>query len=118
MQTATAPKMEWIDICALSDLPVDMGIGAMLQDKQIALFYLEDLESVYALSNFDPFSNANVIARGIVGSLGDELVVASPIYKQHFSLTSGRCVEKDSVSLETYPVRIENGRVQVGTAPE
>lgn len=118
MQTANAPETNWIDVCALDDLPVDMGIGAMIEGQQIALFYLEDTHTVYAVSNYDPFSGANVIARGIVGSLGDELVVASPIYKQHFSLTSGRCLEDDTAALATYPVKIENHRVLVGATPE
>jgi NAD(P)H-dependent nitrite reductase small subunit len=113
MQTATASNTDWIDICALDDLPVDMGIGALIHDKQIALFHLQDDQAVYAVSNYDPFSGANVIARGIVGSLGEELVVASPIYKQHFSLQTGRCLEDDAVSLAAYPVKIENGRVLV-----
>lgn len=113
MHTATANNLDWIDICAVNDLPVDMGIGALVHDKQIALFYLEDTDSVYAVSNYDPFSNANVIARGIIGSLGEELVVASPIYKQHFSLETGRCLEDDAVSLTAYPTKIENGRVLV-----
>ena len=41
---------------------------------------------VYALDNFDPHSGANVLSRGIVGDLSGELVVASPVYKHHFSL--------------------------------
>jgi len=90
-----------------------MGVGALVDDQQIALFYLPEQDNVFALSNYDPFSKANVISRGIIGSLGDELVVASPVYKQHFSLTTGRCLEDESVSLISYPVKVENGQVLV-----
>ena len=44
---------------------------------------------MYAIGNYDPASDANVLARGIVGDIGGEIVVASPIYKQHFSLRHG-----------------------------
>ncbi|HMB60760.1 MAG TPA: nitrite reductase small subunit NirD [Xanthomonadales bacterium] len=113
MQTAINPEAKWVEICALDDLPEDMGTGALVDDQQIALFYFPEQENVFALSNYDPFSKANVISRGIIGSLGDELVVASPVYKQHFSLTTGRCLEDESVSLISYPVKIENGQVLV-----
>lgn len=115
-----ASTARWMDICALDDLPYEAGIGAILsiddREEQIALFRLEDSEQVYATGNFDPFSKANVLARGIIGSIGDEIVVASPILKQHFSLTSGRCLEDDTVHIPVFPVKVENGRVLVRTA--
>lgn len=33
------------------------------------------------------------MSRGIIGDLQGERVIASPIYKQHFSLATGRCLE-------------------------
>src|SRR5690606_28768146 len=68
-------------------------------------------QRVYALSNQDPFSLANVMARGILGDLQGERVVASPIYKQHFSLVTGRCLEEQAQKLLVFPTRIENGTV-------
>ncbi|OLO04700.1 hypothetical protein BTW07_07820 [Salinicola socius] len=59
---------------------------------------------LYALGNYDPFSGANVIGRGIVGDLQGELVVASPIYKQHFRLTDGQCIEDATRRLRTWTV--------------
>jgi nitrite reductase (NADH) small subunit len=113
----TPATAEWIDICALDDLPYEAGIGAILpidgHDQQIALFRLEDSAQVYAIGNFDPFSKANVLARGIIGSIGDKIVVASPILKQHFSLTTGCCIEDAAVSVPTYPVKIVGERVWV-----
>lgn len=115
--TTPAATMNWVDICALDDLPYDAGIGALLpiggRDEQIALFRLEDSAQVYATANLDPFSHANVLARGIIGSIGDEIVVASPILKQHFSLTTGQCLEYPDIRIPVYPVQVVNGRVQV-----
>ncbi|WP_110630155.1 nitrite reductase (NAD(P)H) small subunit family protein [Salinicola salarius] len=59
---------------------------------------------LYAVDNRDPFSGANVIGRGIVGDLEGELVVASPIYKQHFRLTDGQCLEDATRRLRTWSV--------------
>jgi NAD(P)H-dependent nitrite reductase small subunit len=54
-----------------------------------------------------------VLSRGIVGDLKGELVVASPIYKQHFSLATGRCAEQPEVSVAVFPVRVDDGAVWV-----
>lgn len=105
-----------IDICALTDLTDNAGTAALVNDMQVALFYIKRTEQVFALSNYDPFSEANVLSRGIIGSIGDELVVASPIYKQHFNLETGQCVEDETVSITAYQTQIINGRVLLGSA--
>ncbi len=105
---------DWTDICALSDLPPNAGLAARLGDTQIALFHLPDTEQkVFAIANLDPKSGANVLARGILGDLGSELVVASPLYKHHYRLRDGQCLEDEAVSVPVWPVRIEAGRVLV-----
>jgi len=113
MQTAQKENVNWYDICAISDIPKNAGVAALVNEQQIALFCAGNSEQVFAIANFDPFSDTNVLARGIIGSIGDELVVASPIYKQHFILATGQCVEDETVSIDSYPVRIENERVLV-----
>jgi len=104
-------KSNNVDICALTDLNENAGTAALVDDIQLALFYVKKSEQVYALSNFDPFSEVNVLSRGIIGSLGDQLVVASPIYKQHFNLETGQCIEDEDVSIAVFPTQIINGRV-------
>ncbi|OAI03737.1 nitrite reductase small subunit NirD [Methylomonas methanica] len=103
----------WIDVCDIDDLQADSGVCALLKGKQIAIFYLQRRQEVYAIGNFDPFSEANVLSRGMIGDIGDEPMVASPMYKQHFSLRTGVCFEDAGVSVPAYPVRLENGRVAV-----
>lgn len=104
----------WRTICALDEILPDTGVAALLADTQIAIFRIGEGAEMFALANRDPFSDANVLARGIVGDLGGQLVVASPIYKQHFRLTDGVCVEDETVRLTTYPIRVFNGAVQLG----
>src|SRR6185436_20582326 len=92
---------EWVRACRLEDIVPNTGVCALVGGEQVAIFRLDD-DRVYAIGNKDPFSRANVLSRGIVGDLGGELVVASPVYKQHFSLVSGRCIEDASVQVPVY----------------
>ncbi len=103
--------MSWTTICELNDILPNAGTAALIGDTQIAVFRVDD--QVYAIENKDPFSQANVLARGIVCSIDDTLTVASPIYKQHFSLQGGHCLEDDSVAVRAFPARNEGGLVQV-----
>ena len=105
-------KRDTVRVCRLEDIVPDTGVCALVRGRQIAIFRLGD-DSVYALDNRDPFSKANVLSRGIVGDLKGELVVASPIYKQHFSLVSGRCLEDAAVQVPVYRVSVEDGFVVI-----
>jgi nitrite reductase (NADH) small subunit len=104
--------MNWLNVCSVSDLQNDSGICALVNGEQVAIFYL--VKKVYAISNFDPFGNANVLSRGVIGDLRGQIVVASPLYKQHFDLQTGVCLEDESVILPVYASRIENDTVQIG----
>jgi len=101
-------------VCRLDEIVPDTGVCALVAGEQVAIFHVE--ENVYAVGNRDPFSGANVLSRGIVGDLKGELVVASPIYKQHFSLLTGRCVEDASARIPVYAARVEEGFVVVEPA--
>ena len=103
---------EWIAVCKLTDIVPDTGVCALVNGRQIAVFRLAD-DSVHAIDNLDPFSKANVLSRGIVGDLKGELVVASPVYKQHFNLVTGQCLEEAEVRVAVFPARVENGAIEV-----
>lgn len=103
----------WIDVCAFEDLQPDSGVCALVRGKQIAIFYLTKLQAVYAIGNFDPFSQANVLSRGMIGDLAGKPMLASPMYKQHFDLQSGLCLEDANISVPAYPARIAGGRVEL-----
>jgi nitrite reductase (NADH) small subunit len=113
-RAGTAP-MGWVRVCALADLEVERGRAALLGGIQIALF-LTHGGRVHAVSNFDPYSRANVISRGIVGSREDAPTVASPMYKQVFDLRTGACLDaqgKDPIALQVWPVTVSDGDVLV-----
>jgi len=103
-------------VCALDDIVPGTGVCALVGGEQIAVFRID--QEIHAIGNRDPFSGANVLSRGIVGDLKGELVVASPIYKQHFSLLTGRCVEDASARVPVYAARVEEGWVVVEPAKQ
>ncbi len=120
-QRTPADGATWVPVCRVTDIPFDAGVAALInestpQETQIALFRPLDSDTVYAISNFDPFSEANVLGRGILCSIGGELAVASPVLKQHFSLTTGQCFEDADVAITTYPVNVSDGTVFVDTS--
>ncbi|WP_034990656.1 nitrite reductase large subunit NirB [Beijerinckia mobilis] len=110
----------WTNVCGVKDLVANSGVVAWQDGAQIALFYLPNgvpggsgEPIVFAVDNHDPFSNANVIGRGIIGDLKGHLVVASPLYKQHFRLTDGVCLEDESKKLRTWETRLCDGKVEI-----
>lgn len=110
MSTRTA---DWVDVCALDDLTFDRGVAALVGGTQVAVFRVSPAGELFAIGNYDPFSGAHVLSRGIVGSAGDVLKVASPIYKHAFDLRTGTALSDPSVVVPTFPIRLRDGRVEV-----
>jgi nitrite reductase (NADH) small subunit len=109
---ASPEEVEWHDVCAIDDVLPGSGAAALIGNEQIAIVRTRD-GRLAALSNFDPFSKAFVIARGIVGDRAGVPKIASPIYKQSFALESGECMDDPEVRLTVFPIRISDGRIQV-----
>ncbi|MBN3847286.1 MULTISPECIES: nitrite reductase small subunit NirD [Burkholderiaceae] len=106
----------WTAICPLDDIVPNTGVCALVNGAQVAVFHVDDGaddSTVYAIDNFDPGSHAAVLSRGLVGSVGERIVVASPIYKHHFDLRTGECIETPSYSVSAFAARVENGQVWV-----
>lgn len=106
----TSPK-RWKLVCKADEMHPNIGICAQIDGQQIALFKVDD--RIYAIDNHDPFSGSNVLSRGIVGDLQDKLCVASPIFKQHFALETGECLEDESVTLNTHRATEIDGAIYV-----
>ncbi|HLS99806.1 MAG TPA: nitrite reductase small subunit NirD [Porticoccaceae bacterium] len=105
---------QWETVCTLTDLVENAGVCALVNGQQVAIFYLPtENPRIYAIGNWDPIGKANVLSRGIVGDLKGELVVASPLYKQHFSLVTGKCLEDDSVAVPVYEVVLDGDTLLV-----
>jgi nitrite reductase (NADH) small subunit len=95
-------------------LPLDRGTAALIDRRQVAIFRLAGGD-VFAVGHRDPFSEANVMARGLVGTRGDVPTVASPVYKQVFDLRTGRCLDDESVGLGSWAVGVVDGIVEVNS---
>jgi NAD(P)H-dependent nitrite reductase small subunit len=93
----------------------ERGAAVLVDGQQVALFLVDG--SVYAVSHHDPYSGANVMARGIVGSSGERVTVASPMYKQVFDLATGVCLSEPTVRLPVWRTWIEEGFVHVDPSP-
>ncbi|MDD5265520.1 MAG: nitrite reductase small subunit NirD [Methylococcales bacterium] len=104
---------QWQDVCSVDDLQPDSGVCALVDGQQVAIFYMPKDKIVYAINNYDPFGGANVLSRGIIGDINGQPVVASPLYKQHFNLQTGVCLEDETVIIPAYAARMENGSVQI-----
>ena len=105
---------EWIDVCGADDLQPNSGVCALVKGQQVAIFFMPKEQAVFAIGNYDPIGQANVLSRGVIGDINGQVVVASPVFKQHFNLQTGVCLEDAAVSVPVYPIRIENGRVAIG----
>ena len=109
--------VHWVHACTLADIPPWCGVAALFGQTQVALIRWgdgSDRDSIHALGNLDPFSQAQVISRGIVGDHQGVPTIASPVYKQRFRLADGICLDDVTVALPVYPVRVEHGDVFVG----
>ena len=100
----------WTPVCRIEALEPERGVAALLDGRQVALFRTHE-GSVHALGNVDPFSGAAVLSRGIVGDRGGVPTVASPVYKQVFSLVDGTCLDDPTVRVEVYDVSVDGGIV-------
>ena len=105
--------MSWQEICKLSDIAPNTGVCALVEGKQVAIFKQAATNKLFAVGNYDPAGKANVLSRGLMAELGGQLTIASPLYKHHFCLTSGVCLEDNELSIPVYKVRLINDMVEV-----
>ena len=104
---------QWTTVCPLEAILPATGVCALVGDQQIALFRPYADDRLFALSNVDPFAQASVLSRGIIAEHQGELWVASPLKKQRFRLRDGLCLEDEAHSVPAWPVRVQDGNVQV-----
>lgn len=104
--------MTYTAICAVDDILPNTGVAARVDGRHVAVFRI-GMNSFHAIDNIDPRSGASVLSRGLVGNLGERVVVASPLYKNHFDLVTGECLEAPEQSVRTHAVQVQDGRVFV-----
>ena len=113
-----ATRADWVAVCTIRQLIPERGVAVLVGDQQVALFRMraESADYVHAVGHQDPFCGANVMARGIVGSVGDRDTVASPMYKHVFDLRTGECLTEPGW-LPVYRTFVAGGVVYVHPRP-
>jgi len=119
----------WVAVCTKQQLIPERGVAVLVRDQQVALFRVtgtdhltgEPADFVYAVGHRDPFAGANVIARGIVGSVGQGAAhrdtVASPMFKHVFDLATGECLTDPAGRLPVYRTWIAGGVIYLHPDP-
>ncbi|GAA5198539.1 hypothetical protein GCM10023346_35960 [Arthrobacter gyeryongensis] len=102
----------WHRVCAIDELEPAWGEAALVGGKQVALFRTTP-DQVLAVSQQDPATLSNVMARGIVGSRGSRPTIASPLHKEVYDLETGECFTNPELRLATYNTRLVDGYVEV-----
>lgn len=113
--TATQPlerRPVWHPACPLARIIPETGVAVRVDGHPVAVFRLRD-DRVLAVDHTDPFTGANVIARGILGEHDGAPTVASPLHKQRFSLLDGACLDDEHVRLAHHPTKVIDGVVHV-----
>ena len=113
-------QQNWVEACKVQDLVKNSGVCSLIGSHQIALYDVRvgDTQIVYAIENYDPIGQAAVLYRGIIGSVGEQFIVASPLYKQRFCLATGQCLDDQAHAVRAYQTRIDNDRVLVQLTSE
>ncbi len=111
-------KTSWHLVCYTDDVPANGGVCVKHGNDQIALFHFTRRNEWYATQNECPHRQQMALSRGMIGSQNGEPKVACPFHKKTFSLQTGECLSGDECAIKTYPVKIENGKVYIGTIKE
>jgi nitrite reductase (NADH) small subunit len=112
-QQQSAPTASgWHRVCAIDELEPAWGEAALVGGKQVALFRTTP-DEVLAVSQQDPATLSNVMARGIVGSRGSRPTIASPLHKEVYDLETGECFTNPELRLASYATRLVDGYLEV-----
>lgn len=97
--------MSWTDIASIDDIPLRGARVVKTTQGCIAVFRTGEAEA-YAVSDTCPHKG---------GPLSDGIVhdkkVTCPLHNWVFSLETGQAQGADAGSIETYPLRVEGGRI-------
>ncbi|HHS94680.1 MAG TPA: nitrite reductase small subunit NirD [Rhodobacterales bacterium] len=99
--------MSWIDIGALNSVPERGGRVVRTAHGCVAVFRTGP-EEVFALSDTCPHKGGP-LSEGIV----HDHKVTCPLHNWVFSLETGEAQGADEGRVETYPIRIEAGRLML-----
>jgi len=105
----------WVLACRVTDIPENGGACVKLGDEQIAIFNFTRRSEWFATQNLCPHKQQMVLSRGMIGSTGAscEPKVACPFHKNTFSLLTGECLTNEELSIKTYRIRVDEGKIYI-----
>lgn len=105
METMTK-ETEWFEVCKTGDVPEREGRKVVFEDKEIALFHVED--DYKAIDNKCPHKQ---------GPLADGLVfddsVFCPLHVLNIDLANGCALKGGEGQVRTYPVKVREGKIYI-----
>jgi nitrite reductase/ring-hydroxylating ferredoxin subunit len=128
-------EAQWIDLCALSDLPREGGWRVVCDGRALAVFRVrgDGADEVRVLDDRCPHAGGSLSAGSIDRTLrdpgsardldafatpdippGHTGCVICPVHALAFDLDTGRCPEEPDprLSVRVYPARVVAGRVE------
>jgi|SRR3989344_8603751 len=97
---------DFMDVAGKEDLANGEGKVVEVNGKQVALFNIEG--EFYAIDNACKHSE---------GPLGEGLLqgddVECPLHSWHYNVKTGECTSVPGIKVDSYEVKVENGRVKV-----
>jgi len=118
--------MEYLWVCTEQELK---EAGRKLVDvdgKAVALF--STVAGIFAISNRCPHHAAPLVFSRVSGEVTsegpgkfgydkDQRIIACPWHRREIDLDTGEFLADKKMCVPTYPVKIENGEILVGTQP-
>ena len=100
-------ELPWHEVASRDQLDPDFPLGVDVQGQKLGLFLLDD--EVHALEDVCPHAYA-LLSQGFQ----EDGVIECPLHAARFDIATGKClVDIGQRDLHRYPVRLQNGRVQV-----
>ncbi len=108
--------LDWIDVCAPEDIPFQGSRVVRTPKVTIALFKTAEGD-IFALDDVCSFQTRKFSMRPEICPLSQGIVhgklVTCPVHNETFSLETGESTGQDDERVQTFPARIEEGRVQL-----
>jgi len=113
-------EQTWIDVCGLADIPFQGARVVRAPKITIALFKTADGQ-LFALDDTCSYQTRKFSMRPEICPLSQGIVhgnyVTCPVHNETFSLETGESTGLDDERVDTFPVRVEAGKVQIKLVP-
>ncbi len=109
MSSASPPR--FVPVCDLEELPRGSARTVDVGSRTIAVFNVDG--QLHAIDDLCPHMGASLAAGHLEGC-----VVTCPWHAWRFDVRDGSWCENRRIRTDTFPVRVENGRVEVGVPAE